>query len=298
MRLRRVGPLAVRCVAVPGHHRRPGGMMPVVRPLLTPGEVAEATDDPLLRWASQVLTPSYPRSGGSAWRLGGVVAVVAPGLFRRDRLVLGGTDLDTASARTLFRQLGQRAGPAFRLTASEGLAELLLAADDHRGRLVSWGWMDVAAPQPGAPGAGSVRWLSAGELPEAAELLRRANPDSWLWPGDPAATRWAGRWDAGGRLVAVGADSWPAPGVSLIAGVATCPTARGRGLGGAVTGFLRDALLREGTAALMVDSTNTTAIRVYERLGFRYRRLASIEPAPVPAGPAGRTGTSSSTGSS
>ncbi|WP_157162871.1 GNAT family N-acetyltransferase [Actinoalloteichus spitiensis] len=269
-----------------------------MRPLLTPGEVAEATDDPLLRWASQALAPSYPGPAGSAWRLGGAVAVVAPGLFRRDRIVLGGAGTDVVSARNLFRQLRERAGPSFRLTASARLAERLLAADEHRGRLVSWGWMDVTTPQPGPPGADSVRWLSAEELPEAADLLRRASPGSWLWPGDPAATRWAGRWDAGGRLVAVGADSWPAPGVSLIAGVATCPTARGRGAGGAVTGFLRDALLREGTAALMVDSTNDTAIRVYERLGFRYRALASIEPAPVPAGPVGRPGTSSSTGSS
>lgn len=72
------------------------------------------------------------------------------------------------------------------------------------------------------------------------------------------------------------ADAWSAPGVGFLAGVATAERARGRGAGSAVCGLALDGLVAEhGTAALIVDTWNTAAIRLYRRLGLSWRPLAA-----------------------
>jgi hypothetical protein len=59
----------------------------------------------------------------------------------------------------------------------------------------------------------------------------------------PGVERWAGVRDGAGRLAAVAALAWSAPGVGLIAGVAVQPGARGQGLGRQVCGFVVAAAL-------------------------------------------------------
>ncbi|GIF08156.1 GNAT family N-acetyltransferase [Actinoplanes siamensis] len=88
--------------------------------------------------------------------------------------------------------------------------------------------------------------------------------------------RWAGLRDDGGRLVAVAADAWSTVETGFLAGVTTRPDARGRGLAADLCAFATDELLagRE-RVALLADYTNVPAVRTYQRLGFRIRRVAA-----------------------
>lgn len=239
-----------------------------MRVLPTPADVISSHPDPLLRWSSQSLRPGR---GGAAWAHGDAVAVWAPGLYRRDRLVLAGPPADVA---VLLRE-HDRPGARPLMTA-ELAGEL--AAELDRPLLGVFGWMErigsVDAPSDGA------RWLAEDEWGEVEALLRRANPDSWAWPGEPRTTRWAGLRAEDGALAAVAADAWSTPGVGFIAGVATDPVHRGRSLSTRVCAFVAGALLAEhGTCALMVDSGNRAAIGVYRRLGFAYRSVGVLSDA-------------------
>ncbi|GAA1262423.1 GNAT family N-acetyltransferase [Saccharothrix xinjiangensis] len=239
-----------------------------MRVLPTPADVTSTHPDPLLRWASQALLPGR---GGSAWAHGDAVAVWAPGLYRRDRLVLAGPPADVA---VLLRE---HARPGTHPLMTEDLAGRLVAELGWP-LLGVFGWMErtgsVDAPTDGA------RWLAEDGWGEVEALLRRANPDSWAWPGGPRTTRWAGLRAGDGALAAVAADAWSTPGVGFIAGVATDPDHRGRSLSTRVCAFVASALLAEhGTCALMVGAENLAAIGVYRRLGFAYRSVAALRDA-------------------
>ncbi|SCL23807.1 GNAT family N-acetyltransferase [Micromonospora inyonensis] len=70
--------------------------------------------------------------------------------------------------------------------------------------------------------------------------------------------------------------------VAEIAGVATLPVARGRGLGAAVTATLARALRDAGTDLVFLSAGSEEIARVYVRVGFRRVGTACIaEPAPV-----------------
>ncbi|MEH0972960.1 GNAT family N-acetyltransferase [Micromonospora sp. CPCC 205546] len=70
--------------------------------------------------------------------------------------------------------------------------------------------------------------------------------------------------------------------VAEIAGVATLPAARRRGLGAAVTATLARELLAAGTGLVFLSAGSDDIARVYLRVGFRRVGTACIaEPAPV-----------------
>ncbi|WP_239141206.1 GNAT family N-acetyltransferase [Plantactinospora endophytica] len=70
--------------------------------------------------------------------------------------------------------------------------------------------------------------------------------------------------------------------VAEIAGIATLPTARRRGLGAAVTAALARRLLDDGTNLIFLSAGSEEIARVYLRVGFRRIGTACIaEPAPV-----------------
>ncbi|MBE9373992.1 GNAT family N-acetyltransferase [Saccharopolyspora sp. HNM0983] len=237
--------------------------------LHTADELAEATDDLLVRWGGQALTTDDPARSGMAWRSSGAVAVHAPQLNRRDRVLFTGSADDCADllAEVLPELPGERVRPLAPTALAHQVAERLdldVAA--------TFGWMHLAAEPPRArPDA---EWVADEQ--EVADLLRIANPTSWLVPGDPGAVRWAGVRDASGRLLSVGADSWPAPGIRFLAGVATAPEHRGTGLSTVVCSFLARELAREGAVTLMVDADNAAALKVYRRLGFSYQAVTAL----------------------
>ncbi|MFI9010472.1 GNAT family N-acetyltransferase [Actinosynnema sp. NPDC053489] len=230
-----------------------------MRALPTPADVSAATPDPLVRWAAQALLPGR---GGAAWAHGGAVGVLAPALYRFDRLVLTGPVADVAAL------LRAHVRPDVRPVVATAVADEL--GWPVRG---TFGWME----RSGALAArGRARWLAEDEWDEVESLLRKANPDSWAWPREPGPARWAGV-RADGVLVSVAADAWGAPGVGFVAGVATHPDHRGRSLSAQVCSFVVGELLAErGTCGLMVDAANATAIRLYERLGFAYRSVTAL----------------------
>ncbi len=149
--------------------------------------------------------------------------------------------------------------------------------------VVAWagfGWMESTGPLPSAPG---VRWLREDELDTAEALLRKVNPNAYVVPREPGSRRWAGS-HVDGELVAVGADAWSAPHVGFVAGVATHPDFRRRGLSKALCSFVVHALLAEHPAcALMVEGDNTAAIAAYRGLGFALRGLTILLPAEIAA---------------
>lgn len=162
-------------------------------------------------------------------------------------------------------------GPSYRPIGDETLVRELsdrVAGLEFR---ATFGWMDGADVQLPDSTAG---WLDGEDGIE--ELLAVAAPNSYAWPGQSGVRRWAGVRDRDGALLSVAADAWSAPRLGFLAGVATRPDSRGRGLSRAVCGFLTAELLRRhGRVALMVDQGNEPAIALYRRLGYTYRTVAA-----------------------
>jgi ribosomal protein S18 acetylase RimI-like enzyme len=227
-----------------------------------------ADDDPLLVWAAQDM-----RTGARAWAHGDAAAVACRDVSRRDRLALRGSPDDVA-------ELVRRIRPQvldFKPVADESLIDALVARVDGLELVARLGWMDTTTPVLAPPRTpGTPRWLTEAELPEVTDLLEAEHPGSWAKPGSSGVRRWAGLRDADGVLLAVGADAWSVPEIGFVAGVATRVRARGRGLGTTLCAFLTDELIKDrGRVGLLVDHANVAAIRTYERLGYRLRRIAA-----------------------
>jgi GNAT superfamily N-acetyltransferase len=196
------------------------------------------------------------------------VAVAAPNLSKRDRLSVVGPAEDAAG---LVRDVLAEVGPSYRPFGDEQLLRELSERVPGLKFSAAFGWMDTAeVPEVTTTAA----WMEGDDGVE--ELLAEASPGSYAWPGLPAVRRWAALTGADGELLSIAADAWSAPEVGFIAGVATRPDARGKGLSRQVCGFVTAELVkRHGQAALMVDRTNEAAIAVYRRLGYTYRPVAA-----------------------
>lgn len=236
-----------------------------MRRLRTTADVQDASSDPLVRWAAQALS-----AGGAAWEHRGAVAVHAPSLTRRRRLVLSGPVEGVAS---LLAAHGR--GVALR-----PLLERPLAAEVAALMPTPWvedkpfGWMDRSGSLALPP---NVSWLS--HLDDVTPLLRAANPDSWAWPGEHGVRRWAGV-RSGDNLVATAAEAWSSTDVGFMMGVAVHPSYTGQGLGQRVCQFVTSSLLTlYGTCALFVENYNAPAIALYRKLGFAYRDVVTLLPA-------------------
>jgi len=236
-----------------------------VRRLRTTADVQDASDDPLVRWAAQALS-----SGGAAWEHNGAVAVHAPALTRRRRLVLSGPAEGVASLLAAHGR-GVELRPLLERTLALEVMSVMPTpwVEDK-----PFGWMDRAGaldlPEQAC-------WLTtpAGVEP----LLREANPDSWAWPGEKGVRRWAGV-HVDGDLVATAAEAWSSADVGFMMGVAVHPSHTGRGLGHLVCQFVTSSLLSlYGTCALFVENYNAPAIALYRKLGFAYRDVTTLLPA-------------------
>nr|WP_238357114.1 GNAT family N-acetyltransferase [Kribbella italica] len=243
---------------------------------MSPADLVAAADgDVRVLWAGQGL-----KDRNRAWCAGDAVAVVAPELNRHDRIVVKGPIDDVAP---LVRGVLGIVGPTYRPFGAEPLIREVVERIPELSLRATFGWMETDEPPAETVTA---RWLAddAG----VAELLEEASPTSYAWPGAAGVTRWAGieasepsaRPDGAdlsapepeqGRLLSVAADAWSAPEVGFIAGVATLPSARGRGLSRQVCAFVTTELVkRHGRVGLMVDGGNETAIGLYRTLGYSY----------------------------
>ena len=227
--------------------------------------VARCGGDAPCRWVAQGLD-----GRGRAWASedGRALAVAGTGVSRRDRIAVSGPP---ASVVPLVRDVLHEVGPTYRPLGDPPLMEAIVGGVPGLVAGKPFAWMERTSAGPRGDQHGAT-WLSGAELPEATALLAAVSPGSDALPGVPGVERWAGIRDDAGRLTALAALAWSAPSVGLITGVAVRPEARGRGLGRAVCGFvLTEALRRHGTAALMVDAGNETAIRLYRGLGMSHR---------------------------
>ncbi len=272
-----------------------------MREILSPAElVAVADGDAKVLWAGQGL-----KGGNRAWYSGDAVAVLAPDLSRHDRIVVSGPLDDVAP---LVREVLAIVGPAYRPFGDEALMRGLVERIPELNLRATFGWMEIdEAPVETV----TARWL-AGDA-GVAELLEEASPTSYAWPGATGVTRWAAIEDTNpeptddqaptagpgraesrpdgpersesqyaepgrAKLLSVAADAWSSPEVGFVAGVATLPEARGRGLSRQVCAFVTAELVkRHGRVGLMVDGSNETAIGLYRKLGYSYHPVGAAQ---------------------
>lgn len=76
----------------------------------------------------------------------------------------------------------------------------------------------------------------------------------------------------GGRLVAMAGRRMHLPGLIEVSGVCTHPDARGRGYARLLMTQVIDGIERESKTAFLHALKDNPAIRIYERLGFRWRQ--------------------------
>ena len=127
------------------------------------------------------------------------------------------------------------------------------------------------------------RWLQAPPLPQSGEhrvavvddeqavkeLLTASSPTASAQPGDAAVRRWVGVRE-GDELIACAADTSGATGVGHLSSIAVHPSARGQGLGRAVTAALTRRLFDEGCdlVTLGMYADNAVGRALYDALGY------------------------------
>ncbi|MFJ9949631.1 GNAT family N-acetyltransferase [Kitasatospora sp. NPDC091207] len=125
--------------------------------------------------------------------------------------------------------------------------------------------------------------LGPADVPEMLALVAHARPGPFL----PRTIELGGYLGIrrGGALVAMAGERLRPPGWTEISAVCTAESHRGQGLGSrlvrAVAAGIRD---RGDTPFLHTSAENTTAIRLYESLGFRLRRQVTFLGLRVPDG--------------
>jgi ribosomal protein S18 acetylase RimI-like enzyme len=117
--------------------------------------------------------------------------------------------------------------------------------------------------------------LSSADVPEMLELVRQTEPGPFL-----QRTIELGRYVGirqGGTLVAMAGERLRFDGWTEISAVCTAATHRGQGLASRlVSTLITDIHGRSEQVFLHALNSNTNAIRLYEKLGFRTRRSRTI----------------------
>jgi ribosomal protein S18 acetylase RimI-like enzyme len=128
----------------------------------------------------------------------------------------------------------------------------------------------MASPEIHAAGM-EIEHLTAADVPEMVALARLTEPG----PFDRRTMelgRFFGIREAG-RLAGMAGERMSWPGFREVSAVCTHPDARGRGYAKALISTVVDHIRSQGkTPMLHVFTANTSAIRVYEALGFAVRR--------------------------
>lgn len=128
--------------------------------------------------------------------------------------------------------------------------------------------------------------LGPVDIPDMLALVRETDPGPFL-ERTIELGRYIGIRD-GGQLIAMAGERMQLEGWREVSAVCTASAHRGRGLASRLVSALTYAIHhRHERAFLSVLSTNTNAVALYERLGFRVRTqrtLAVMTPAPRPPG--------------
>ncbi|WP_144126796.1 GNAT family N-acetyltransferase [Catellatospora sichuanensis] len=113
--------------------------------------------------------------------------------------------------------------------------------------------------------------LGTADVPEMLDLVERTKPGPFLARTLEMGTYLGIRQD--GRLVAMAGERMHPPGFTEISAVCTDPAYRGQGLATRLIRAVAAGVRRRGeTPFLHAASDNTSAIRLYEAMGFAVRR--------------------------
>jgi len=149
--------------------------------------------------------------------------------------------------------------------------------------------MRCSAPQPGEPLAEAAEFVEA--LPEDARAIHAIYAELGFEPrsveemeramGDGLHAHAVAR--AGGRVVAFAELETHWPRRTWVAFVGVVPALRGRGLGSALVAWALERRFHAGaeSALLMLSPANRTALRAYEKVGFRRHRVVDVLERPI-----------------
>ncbi|MFJ9895668.1 GNAT family N-acetyltransferase [Streptomyces sp. NPDC091280] len=133
----------------------------------------------------------------------------------------------------------------------------------------------AAAPDPEAV------LLGPADVPEMLDLVERTRPGPFLPRTVELGTYLGIRRD--GALVAMAGERLHPPGWTEISAVCTDPSVRGQGLASRLVLAVAHGIRERGeTPFLHTGAGNTSAIRLYETLGFRLRRTTEFLAARAP----------------
>ncbi|HEX4832764.1 MAG TPA: GNAT family N-acetyltransferase [Trebonia sp.] len=174
------------------------------------------------------------------------------------------------------------AGPGSRLTLAATWTafpagwEVVFAAEGVQ--MVAGDALGARPPDP----AGGVTELGAGDYPEMAALVERTRPGPFC-PRTPEMGAYFGI-RREGALVAMAGERLRPPGLTEISAVCTDDAWRGHGLASILTHAVAARIRSRGEVPFLhALAANTTAIGLYEHLGFTRRRTVMFRSAIVPA---------------
>lgn len=231
---------------------------------ITGAELFAATADPFVHHQIDA------RLVDRAWQHGGALVIQGgrphrPAAHGPFLVALGAADDLAPLLEHVDRVLGR---PPGRFIAEDQVRPLL----PRRWRfpeIRTWTWM-LTGTEPTTRPTHPVEETS--DSTEIDAILDVAMPSSHARPGSPGVEAWLGVRDDG-RLRGVGALERLPDGTGHLRGISVLPEARGSGIGHDLSHALTVRALdgASGMATLGVYSDNTSAIRLYERLGYTER---------------------------
>lgn len=191
-------------------------------------------------------------SDGTDWVTGYAMSRVAPG-----------ETLD------LFVEVNHLLPSGSWVTGATGLAGVMEGV--RKARPIGAHWRMILPDDAAPDDYSDVSWLSGSDL-EAMQVLHDAEPAAAFWlPTMLEANPFVGIWKADRLVASAGCHVASRQfGIAAIGAVFTHPSHRGRGLGARVTSALCHRIRPDyRTIGLNSEVSNTSALSVYDRLGFR-----------------------------
>lgn len=126
--------------------------------------------------------------------------------------------------------------------------------------------LDTAAP---------VEPLNAADAPAMLALATATQPGPFFTRTHELGNFWGVKTD--GRLVAMAGERMKLPGYTEVSAVCTDPAHRGKGYAALLSRTVATQILNRGeTPMLHAYASNTTAVRLYEALGFELRTHVNV----------------------